>query len=81
MHIDNALFYAMRNKSQLAAAPKAGCYQCLKIFEPVEIKEYTDQEETALCPYCSEDAVIPEKNNVPITEEYLKAVKEFWIGI
>ena len=80
MNIYNALTLAIRNKNQLATANKAGCYACFKIFEPKEIKEYTDQEETALCPYCSTDAVIPENISNSITEEYLKDIKNFWIG-
>ena len=80
MKIDNAPVLAMRNKSQLSTASRAGCYHCLKMFDPKEIKEYTDQKETALCPYCSVDAVIAENLNDTLTEEYLKAAKHFWIG-
>lgn len=80
MSIDNALLLAMRNKSQLASASKAGCYQCGAIFDPKEITEYTDQGDTAVCPKCSEDAVIPESVTLKITTDYLKSVKEFWTG-
>ena len=77
MNIQNAINLAMRNKKNLIN--KAGCYQCFKLFEVQEIKEYTDQGETALCPFCKLDAVIPD-NLGNLTEDYLKGIKNYWIG-
>ncbi|RDJ35599.1 MAG: cytoplasmic protein [Crenarchaeota archaeon] len=77
MSLYNTLNLAMRNKAQLTTAKNAGCYQCGKIFDTKEIKEFTDQGETALCPYCEIDSVIAE-TNIKLSEEYLKAIKEFW---
>jgi uncharacterized paraquat-inducible protein A len=71
---------AMRNRKNLAMTNKAGCYYCQAIFDPKEIKEYTDQNETALCPRCSVDSVIPEVAGTIISEEYLKSVYDVYFG-
>lgn len=66
---------AMRNKKKLETISTAGCYQCLKTFNSNQVKEFTDQGETALCPFCGIDAVLPMEN---INEEYLIEVKKYW---
>ena len=57
--ISKAPYLAFKNKHSLNLNKVVGCYHCLSIFESVEIKNYTDQGETALCPKCSTDAVVP----------------------
>ena len=71
---------AMRNRKNLAMTNIAGCYYCQAIFDPKEIKEHTDQGETALCPYCSVDAVVPEVGEIKITKEYLKSAYDVYFG-
>jgi hypothetical protein len=51
---------AFKNRNTLK--DQSGCYYCLKTFETKQIKEWTDQGETALCPFCSVDSVVPETN-------------------
>ncbi len=36
-----------------------GCFQCLKTFKSDEVVNWVDFEETALCPYCATDSVVP----------------------
>jgi hypothetical protein len=43
----------------LEAATKCGCYYCLKIYSPSKITEWCDSDQTAICPECGIDAVIP----------------------
>jgi NAD-dependent SIR2 family protein deacetylase len=51
---------------------KCGCYYCLKIFLFKEIKEYTDNGLTPLCPYCGIDSVRLDAPGTPVTDEELK---------
>ena len=37
-----------------------GCFYCLNTFHPKDIKEWIDKNQTALCPVCGIDAVLPE---------------------
>lgn len=58
-----------------------GCFYCLEIFPPSEIKDKTtdlSKGDTAICPYCGIDAVIGESSGFPITQEFLKKMNEYW---
>ena len=75
----NAHLYSINNKPQLLNDKKCGCFYCLKIFSPLEIKEWLEDEEgTALCPYCRIDSVIGESSGYPITEEFLSEMHKYW---
>ena len=70
--------YCTRNKDDLQKDTICGCFYCLKIFSPKEIKMWLDREDTALCPYCCADSVIGESSGYPITREFLRKMKEYW---
>lgn len=61
-----------------------GCFYCLKIFHPTEIKDWIiadnscDRLGTAICPYCCIDSVIGESSGYPITEDFLKKMNQYW---
>ena len=63
-----------------------GCFYCMRIFQPSEIKEWLvfdnscDRRGTAVCPYCDIDSVIGESSGYPITEDFLKAMHAHWFG-
>jgi len=48
------------------------CYYCLKTFKKAKIQKWVDQGETALCPFCSIDAVIPDI----FEEDFVKQAQE-----
>jgi hypothetical protein len=79
MDIKMAPKLAMHNKESLEKVSECACYYCYKIFSPSEIKEWVDRnKDTALCPYCFVDAVLPineegEKDNV-----FLIKIHEYW---
>ncbi len=56
--IINAHACSFHNREQLLKASKCGCFYCLKIFNPKEIKKWCDGEKTAICPYCGIDSII-----------------------
>lgn len=73
------------HKSEILSSKICGCFYCLKIFFPEEIKQWTDQnfedkEETALCLNCAIDSVIGSSSGFPITEEFLKRMQKHWFG-
>lgn len=71
--------FSLNNKDDLLKDKKCGCFHCLKIFNPNEIKEWiTDIRGTAVCPYCGIDSIIGESSNFPITKEFLKNMQEYW---
>lgn len=66
------------NRQKLALARACGCFYCLRIFDPKEIIWVSDEDSTAMCPYCGIDAVIPESEHLPITKAFLRKMREYW---
>lgn len=62
------------NRMELESAEKCGCFNCLKIFSPIEIVEWLDGGMTACCPFCGIDSVIAESNEVKLDYDMLKAI-------
>ena len=69
---------SLKNREQVIASDSCGCFYCLKIFRPAEIKEWTDNEETALCPNCGIDSVLCSRSGVPIRSEFLFRMRQHW---
>lgn len=49
------------HKDFVIGSIECGCFSCLKVFDPRIIKAWTDEGETALCPFCGVDSVLPDK--------------------
>lgn len=69
MKPSEAPFQAMKNRKNLKGS--CGCFKCLEIFDVNEIKEWTDNDQTAICPKCNADSVLPETDN-------LEAINKHW---
>ncbi len=77
--IINAHKFSSNHKQELLQDKKCGCFYCLKIFNPQEIKEWiADNSGTAICPYCGIDSIIGESSGYPITLEFLEAMNNYW---
>jgi hypothetical protein len=70
---------AMHNKSKLEKVVECACYHCIKVFKTSEIVEWTDKEkDTAICPYCSVDAVLPVCEETEKDTSFLTAIHKYW---
>lgn len=76
--IKQASEFSIRNRSQLENSKVAGCYHCLKIFDPKEITMFWDKGQTGVCPYCGIDSVLGDQSGYAIIYESLKQLKEYW---
>lgn len=68
---------SFKNMDELRNDTLCGCFYCMKIFSPKEIKETVeenDRKETALCPYCEIDSVIGKSTGFPITKSFLSVM-------
>ena len=70
--------FTMKNKNLQGISKNAGCYHCCKIFASVDVKNYTDNGETALCPLCNIDAVIFDCTGFNLNETNLEKAKNYW---
>lgn len=78
MNIKELVNYSFKNKELLNNANTCGCYHCCEIFNRNEIKDFTDNEKTALCPKCNIDAVVADTCGFSITKEFLESAKKYW---
>lgn len=74
----DAHYYSSYHRKQLRQDTFCGCFSCLTIFNPIEIEEWTDKEQTAICPYCGIDSIIGKSSGYPITRKFLKKMEEIW---
>lgn len=70
--------HSANHKRELLRSKICGCFFCLKIFSPTEITDWIDDDDTALCPACSIDAIIGESSGFPITTEFLQRMRDQW---
>ena len=62
---------------------KCGCFYCLRVLSPSEIKEWCDESEngegmTAICPYCDVDAILSESSGYPLSQDFLSKMRKRW---
>ena len=72
--------YCTSNKKMLRKGKLCGCFYCLHVYSPKEIKDWIKDKNgpTALCPHCGIDSVIGESSGYPITADFLKEMNEYW---
>jgi hypothetical protein len=50
---------SFKSRKLLEKYEKCGCGFCLRIFRLSQIIEWTDDDSTAICPYCGIDSIFP----------------------
>ena len=50
---------AFCNREDVVASEEVSCFHCLRISPKEGVVAWTDAGETALCPHCGIDAVLP----------------------
>lgn len=78
MNIDEASKFSICNMPALKNATLAGCYRCISIFPPSDITETTDDGQTAMCPKCGVDSVLPDTPDFAINIDSLTRLNKRW---
>lgn len=76
--VHQAPILSMKNSDRIAESKQCGCYHCLETCSVEEIKEWTDGSETALCPNCGVDSLIPDQAEIELTKDNLQAMHQHW---
>jgi len=63
-----------KNKAAILEHDQCGCYFCIEVFETKDITEWADGGETALCPKCGIDSLLPNETDIG----YLGYLCEKW---
>lgn len=69
---------AMKNRQSVLLGTNAGCFHCLKIFDVKQITEFTDNNQTILCPHCKTDSVIGDACGFTLNADILQKANQFW---
>lgn len=77
--VEKAHRYCTANEGLLSESTLCGCFYCLKVFDPGEIKTWINDRDgkTAVCPYCGIDSVLP-GNKVDLSEDFLRQMHNVW---
>jgi len=68
------------HRTEIESSPLCGCFQCLKTFDRHSIRCFVDTGQTAVCPFCSTDAVIGSASGFPLTREFLVRMHDRWFN-
>jgi hypothetical protein len=68
----------MRHRAEIESSKHCGCFYCIEIFSPSQIVEWTDDDQTALCPACGIDSVIGDGSGLQITKAFLTEMRIAW---
>lgn len=78
--LEETSIYSRNHKDLLKQSTESGCYYCCNFFPSSDVKEWCDDGETALCPKCGVDSVIPSVEN-ELTLSTLKAMSKYWFDV
>jgi len=68
------------HRNELFCFNWCGCFYCRKSYRPSEIKEWTDLKDTAICPRCGIDSVLPMDEHNTDNINVLNDMYEYWFG-
>ena len=70
--------YSSHNRKLIEASEKCHCFYCKGSMNSREIVEYIDQGQTAICPKCGIDAIVPDGIDEKIDDALINEMHEYW---
>lgn len=70
--------YSSHNKRFIAISNKCYCFYCRSCMDRSEIVDYCDNGQTAICPKCSIDAIIPDSIEETVNEKIISELNAYW---
>lgn len=74
--------HSINHREALFHSERCGCFDCLAIFPPDGITNWTDEVDgvnvTAFCPECGADMVIGSASGYPIEDWFLQRMHDHW---
>lgn len=70
--------HCRNHRAELNASQICGCFYCCATYQAQAIQEWTDNDQTAICPECGIDAVLGSASGFPVTGELLAAMHKRW---
>jgi death-on-curing protein len=73
--------HTIRHRAELEKSSLVGCFACLRTYDQSLIREWTDNQQTALCPFCGIDSVIGAASGFPIEANFLRRMQLHWFRV
>ncbi len=70
--------YSSHNSDLVIRSDKCYCFYCRSAFGSHEVDRYIDNGNTALCPKCNIDAVIPDGIDEEIDDKIISEMHDYW---
>lgn len=75
--------FSSHHRAQVLASDSCGCFYCLRLFPSSDVDHWTDADsldvgQTAMCPHCDIDAVIPRIPGYPFDKRFLARMNRYW---
>ncbi len=68
-----------RNRPMLEGTGRAACFGCLAEVQTARVTEYVDAGQTALCPHCGLDTLLPMSESDSLDSSLLTALNERYL--
>jgi hypothetical protein len=72
--------HSIHHCAEIQASASCGCFYCMHVFGRQEIKEWTDEGQTALCPHCGIDSVLGSASGYEISVPFLTQMHSAWFS-
>ena len=70
--------YSANNKDLILKSTICYCFHCKRQVTPSEIVRYLEIENTAICPYCGVDSIIPDSTEHELTSDTVDKMNKYW---
>jgi hypothetical protein len=72
--------HSFQNRDEIRSSTQCGCFYCGAIFPPAEVVDWVNDKsgQTAICPKCAIDSVLGDASGYPITQTFLRQMKQHW---
>ncbi len=70
--------FSSKHRDIVEQSGACACFHCFEAFSPSEIQDWIDDGQTALCPKCGVDSVLPSAAGYPLDYDFLMEIHEHW---
>jgi hypothetical protein len=67
------------NKDLVKRSKICACFFCGTYYSSKEVDSWTS-DETAICPYCFIDSVLPDASGIPLNRDFVAEMHRYWFG-
>ena len=70
--------YSSHNRALVEGARQCHCFYCRATVDASEVVDYTDNGQTAICPKCGIDSILPDSIEDTLNADTIAEMNEYW---